>query len=65
MCLSCGCGKPNDTHGDDRHITQDRLNQAAQAAEISPQQAAQNIVDGLRQAGGAQPQSSSQASAPA
>jgi hypothetical protein len=53
MCLSCGCGKPNDKHGDDRHITQDQLNRAAQAANISPQEAAQNIVDGVRQAGGA------------
>lgn len=49
MCLSCGCGEPNERHGDDRHITQDDLNAAAQASEISPKQAAQNILDGLQQ----------------
>jgi hypothetical protein len=53
MCLSCGCGEPNERHGDDRHITQDDLNAAAQAAEISPQQAAQNILDGLQSGSGA------------
>ncbi len=35
MCVSCGCGEPNERHGDDRHITQDDLDQAAAAAEIS------------------------------
>jgi hypothetical protein len=45
MCMSCGCGSPNDTHGDNRNITQDDLNNAAQAANITPEQAAQNIAD--------------------
>ena len=49
MCMSCGCGSPNDTHGDSRNITQDDLNNAAQAANISPQQAAQNIMDTSQQ----------------
>jgi hypothetical protein len=49
MCLSCGCGEPNERHGDERHITQDDLAAAARAAEISPRQAAQNILDGLGQ----------------
>ena len=49
MCLSCGCGEPNERHDDPRHITQDDLEAAAQAAEVSPTQAAQNILDGLRQ----------------
>jgi len=53
MCLSCGCGEPNERHGDDRHITLDDLNAAAQAAEIDPKQAAQNIVDGLKSGSGA------------
>ena len=48
MCLSCGCGKPNDKHGDERHITQQDLEGAAKAAQISTQQAAQNIMDGSR-----------------
>ncbi len=49
MCMSCGCGRPNDNHGDPRHITQDDLDQAAQAANISREQAAQNIMDCCRQ----------------
>lgn len=51
MCMSCGCGSPNDTHGDSRNITQDDLNNAAQAANIDPQQAAQNILDCSQQMG--------------
>ena len=34
MCLSCGCGEPNDNHGDPKHITMDMLEAAAKAAEI-------------------------------
>ena len=45
MCLSCGCGEPNDNHGDDRHITMDQLTAAAEAAEITADEAAHNIVD--------------------
>ncbi len=43
MCLSCGCGEPNADHGDSRHITMEVLQKAAEAAEISPQEAAENI----------------------
>jgi hypothetical protein len=50
MCLDCGCGKPNDAHGDNRHITMDQLEAAAKASEITPQKAAQNILDGVKQA---------------
>lgn len=49
MCMSCGCGSPNDNHGDDRHITQADLDRAAQAANVSREQAAQNIMDCCRQ----------------
>lgn len=44
MCLSCGCGAPNDDHGNPDHITMDELQRAAEAARISTQEAAQNIV---------------------
>ena len=57
MCMSCGCGKPNDKHGDDRHITQNQIEQAAQAANISPMQAAQNIMNACQQMGMGQGQS--------
>jgi hypothetical protein len=50
MCLSCGCGEPNDNHGDDRHITLDMLQQAAEAAEVSPEEAVNNMVETFRRA---------------
>ena len=49
MCLTCGCGKPNDKHGDNRNITQNDLDMAAQAAGISSDQAMQNMVNTYRQ----------------
>jgi hypothetical protein len=50
MCLDCGCGEPNERHGDDRHITMDDVRAAAEASEISVEEAARNMTDGLRQA---------------
>lgn len=50
MCLDCGCGEPNERHGDDRHIIMDDVKAAAQASEISLDEATKNITDGLRQA---------------
>ena len=44
MCVSCGCGEANERHGDERHITQDDLQQAAVAAEISLEEVIQNIA---------------------
>lgn len=49
MCLDCGCGKPNDSHGDERHITTDSIREAAKASEISFDDAVKNIEDGLKQ----------------
>lgn len=43
MCVSCGCGAPNEKHGDDANITMSDLERAAQAANISPTQVAENI----------------------
>ena len=54
MCVSCGCGEPNERHGDDRHITQDDLQQAAAAAEISLDEVVQNIASSGQQAGAGQ-----------
>jgi hypothetical protein len=47
MCLSCGCGKPNDDHGDSRNITMDDFNQAAEAAGTTRDKVIQNIMNGL------------------
>ena len=43
MCLSCGCGKPSDAHGNSDHIVIRDLERAAEAANISVEQAADNI----------------------
>jgi len=45
MCMSCGCGRPDDQMGDERHITQERLQAAADAAGISLEDAAKNIFE--------------------
>jgi len=50
MCLDCGCGEPNESHGDSRHITMDSIRAAADASEISVDEAIKNISDGLQQA---------------
>ena len=52
MCVSCGCGEPNERHGDERHITQEDLEEAAQAAEISREQVIANIAGSGSQGAG-------------
>jgi hypothetical protein len=47
MCLSCGCGQPNNKHGNQNNITMDDLQKAAQAANESIQDAAKNIADSV------------------
>ncbi len=44
MCVSCGCDSANDQHGDQRHITMNDLDQAAQAAGTTREQVVQNIA---------------------
>jgi hypothetical protein len=43
--MTCGCGKPNDQHGDEGNITYDQLQAAAEAANIDPESAADNLHD--------------------
>ncbi|MFC0864272.1 hypothetical protein ACFHYQ_18425 [Sphaerimonospora cavernae] len=43
MCLSCGCGEPDNDHGNPANITRQDLRLAAEAAEISSEQAVENI----------------------
>jgi hypothetical protein len=45
MCMTCGCGKPNDKHGDQANITYDELQAAAEAADIDAETAADNLHD--------------------
>jgi hypothetical protein len=63
MCLDCGCGELNESHGDPRHITMDSIRSAAQASEISVDEAIKNMSDGLRQAQQSSGQSSSSSAA--
>lgn len=46
MCVSCGCGSPNDDHGDRRNITLNDLDQAAIAAGTTRDKVLQNIMGG-------------------
>ena len=48
MCMSCGCGEPNEKHGNPDNITLDDLRRAATAANIEPEQAADNIHDSAK-----------------
>jgi hypothetical protein len=50
MCLTCGCGQPDDDHGDPAHITYQDLKDAAAAAEISVEEAARNLQQTLPKA---------------
>jgi hypothetical protein len=43
MCASCGCGEPNNDHGNSAHITMQDIEKAAAAAELAPEQVAENI----------------------
>ena len=43
MCVSCGCGKVNEDHGDERNITMDKLEGAAEAAGKSVGEVTKNI----------------------
>jgi len=51
MCLTCGCGVPNDDHGDPAHITFEDLKRAADAAEISVEEAVENLTQAVQHAG--------------
>ena len=47
MCLTCGCGEPNEDHGDPANITYERFQGAADAAEISVEEALENLREAL------------------
>lgn len=51
MCMSCGCGRPNDDHGDSRNITLNDLDQAAEAAGTTRDKVLQNMVSGASNTG--------------
>ena len=45
MCLNCGCGKPNEDHGNPANITADDLRRAGEANDQSLRASAQRIVE--------------------
>jgi hypothetical protein len=51
VCASCGCGIPEDNHGDDRNINWSAVVASAEANDISPAEAAQNIQKMAEQQG--------------
>lgn len=51
MCISCGCGKNDDDHGDQRNLTTRSVEQAAQAAGISSQQVYENFQKASKSSG--------------
>ncbi|HEX3265496.1 MAG TPA: hypothetical protein VHR16_07490 [Candidatus Limnocylindrales bacterium] len=45
MCLNCGCGQPNEDHGNAANITADDLRMAGEANDQSLRESAQHIVE--------------------
>ena len=43
MCLSCGCGIPDEDHGDQRNITMANIEDAADAAGLTVDEVLDNI----------------------
>ncbi|HWO70525.1 MAG TPA: hypothetical protein VNP94_07210 [Actinomycetota bacterium] len=41
--MTCGCGEPHEDHGDPANITYEDLKKAADAAQVSVQEAVENI----------------------
>ena len=54
MCVSCGCGRPNDDHGDTRNITLNDIDQAAIAAGTTRDKVLQNMMGGSSNTGNQQ-----------
>jgi hypothetical protein len=51
MCATCGCGIPEDDHGDPRHIKWSQIEAAAQAAGSSPEEAIRNAQEMAKKQG--------------
>ncbi len=45
MCMNCGCGQPNEDHGNPANITADELARAGEANGQSLRESAQHIVE--------------------
>jgi hypothetical protein len=51
MCANCGCGIPEDKHGDDRNIAWSQIVASAEANDLSPAEAVGNMQEMARQQG--------------
>ncbi len=51
MCANCGCGVPEDKHGDDRNIAWSEIVAAAEANDGSPAEAIKNMQEMEKQQG--------------
>jgi hypothetical protein len=51
MCANCGCGIPEDKHGDDRNIAWSEIVAAADANDASPIEAIRNMQKMAEQQG--------------
>ena len=45
MCMNCGCGQPNEDHGNPANITADALERAGAANGQSLRESAQHIIE--------------------
>ena len=53
MCVSCGCKKYEDDHGDQRNITMTALRGASEAGKVSMTDVARNIDEAITETAGA------------
>jgi hypothetical protein len=53
MCANCGCGIPEDKHGDDRNINWSEIVASAEASGITPAEAVRTIAEMSKQQGAA------------
>ena len=51
MCMNCGCGKPEDRHGDEANITLSDLRAAGEANDQSLDETISNIQQAWQQQG--------------
>lgn len=49
MCLNCGCGEPNERHGNDANITLDDIRLAGEANGQSVEESLRNMGTAARQ----------------
>jgi hypothetical protein len=49
MCLNCGCGEPNESHGNDANITLDDVRRAGEANGQSVEESLRNMGMAARQ----------------